>query len=155
MPTRMVRGILCYGGYNIRWAVNKVTTVLGHRRVKFIVAVHAHLFLIAERAGPCYHWTALPLCKTKCLKKVFMYSVTVNACSVITSAILALLHIKYTCGLGSLLLLQISFNSNEFKWSDCCIRHLIKLSLEQNTDLSMLTFYHNSWICSLCIFLRT
>lgn len=78
---------------------------MDHIKVTLIISVHGHLFLIAEMAGPFCHWTAFPLALAKeSAKKVLwsMNSVTANVHTVLmSSAVLALLSIRYTCGLGT------------------------------------------------------
>lgn len=99
-----------------------MTTDLGHRRGTLIVSVHAHLTLKGKDPPVIELLFLLPV-QNKVQKKGIMdYYLAVNVHTVITSAILAPLHIMYTGGLGSLLLLQISFNSNELRRSNCYMK---------------------------------
>lgn len=149
-PRRIVWGYFVLGR-----AVKKWPLIWATEEVNWLLLSMLFYFWLLKVQDPAVTKLLFLCLQNEVPEKGIMHSVTVNVHSVITSAILALLCIKNTCGLGGLLLLQIGFNSHEFRWSDYYIRHSIKLNLEQNTDLSMFIFYHNSWICSLCIFLRT
>lgn len=142
VPEESSEDILCWGAYNIRWLIKKGTTAMDHRKSPLIISVPAHLFLITETAGPFCQWTTFPLAFAKESAKEVLWtmpSVTASACTVLmSSAILVLLWIWYTCDLGTgcsyakSVLIVMSFGG---QISVLIRKPLDKACPEQNTDL--------------------